>query len=565
MEEKGYRTVANQRINRRRLLGGAALGSAGLAAAGLIGCAPTERPAPETSAPEAKQPKRGGSLIDSRFQVLTGRTMDPHKETPTSNKMRRLWYQGLLGYRISTRTIEPEVAQKWEQPSEMEYIFTLQPGVKWHNKAPANGRALTAEDVLFSLNRLRTPEPAFVSSTLLDPLDKLEAIDSQRIRMTTKSPNAVFLATLRSEGTLLLAPEVAERAGRFATAESVVGTGPFILQTFEEGVGADSVRNPDYWKPGLPYLDAFSYKFFADLEQAYATALAGQADIAVVPGNRRDDFVARIGREPDLASEDSAGNWIMANVRTAPFDDARVLRGVRLLIDHQELRDSHGKLWRGAAVYSTAFATVLQQWDLTQEEYAQRPFWRQPKDAAVKEGLDLLSAAGYTRSNPLSFQFTGQVNTGDQAQATLLQLVQAQWRRLGQGAIETEIRQVDGAQATQARAQRNFTMATFPVAGAFDDPDAWLTAIMHSRGSRNYTGFSDPQVDTLIDRQRGIFNQQQRMAIVKEIVGLLAERSAQVNPYVFFSMDLVNSRVQGYTPDGTVPRGAQFEEVWIDA
>jgi ABC-type transport system substrate-binding protein len=124
---------------------------------------------------------------------------------------------------------------------------------------------------------------------------------------------------------------------------------------------------------------------------------------------------------------------------------------------------------------------------------------------------------------------------------------------------------VDGAQATQARAQRNFTIATFPVAGAFDDPDAWLTAIFHSKGSRNYTGFQDAQVDTLIDRQRAIFNQQQRQTVVKEIVSLLAERSAQVNPYVFFSLDAVSERMQGYTPDGTVPRGAQFEEVWIDA
>lgn len=72
-------------------------------------------------------------------------------------------YQGLVGYNLRTLEVTPELAQRWEQPAETEYLFTLHPGVKWHNRPPANGRELTADDVVFSLNRIRTNEPQFQS------------------------------------------------------------------------------------------------------------------------------------------------------------------------------------------------------------------------------------------------------------------------------------------------------------------------------------------------------------------------------------------------------------------
>src|SRR5690242_18845422 len=130
-----------RRINRRTILKGTGVAGAGVSAFTLFGCNQEKAPGTSEIATVAQhQPKRGGILRDPRYDVLTGRTNDPHKESATSNKMRRIWYQGLLGYNAKTIEVEPELAQKWEQPSEREFIFTLQPGVKWHNKAPANGR-----------------------------------------------------------------------------------------------------------------------------------------------------------------------------------------------------------------------------------------------------------------------------------------------------------------------------------------------------------------------------------------------------------------------------------------
>src|SRR5581483_8715923 len=112
-----------------------------------------------SSGSEARQPKRGGTL--TRLTAQDGsfnQGIDPHKTGGSETGLMNMWYQGLLRLHPVTSEVEPEIAQKWEQPSPTEYILSLHPNVTWHNKPPVNGRALTADDIAFSLNRARTPD-----------------------------------------------------------------------------------------------------------------------------------------------------------------------------------------------------------------------------------------------------------------------------------------------------------------------------------------------------------------------------------------------------------------------
>ena len=154
-------------------------------------------------------------------------------------------------------------------------MFHLQPGVKFHNKAPANGREMTAEDVVFSLNRVRTNDPRFQNRLLLGSMDKAEAIDKATVRITTKAPDVSILTNIASTSVAILAPEVVDKAGKFGTADSAVGTGAFVLTTIDL-TSAEAVRNPDYWKSGLPYLDGVRTRVFKDPEPAYAAFTSGQ-------------------------------------------------------------------------------------------------------------------------------------------------------------------------------------------------------------------------------------------------------------------------------------------------
>lgn len=558
--ERGYQ----QQPSRRHLLQGAAVGSAGLVALTFIGCGQEKRTTTPTEAPAAVQPRRGGILRRSGGQAGTydtrGAPFDPHTISNIGARGYRLMYQGLLAYESLTFTVKPELAQKWEQRSPTEYVFTLAPNVKWHNKPPAHGRLLTADDVVFSLERVRTRDPRFVHSSLLALVDKIEAVDKATVRITTKEPDAATLDKLASDGMLVLAPEVIEKVERFTTPQEVVGTGAFILQSALEGVSGEYVRNPDYWKPGLPYLDGIRTLFFNESQTAYAAFLGGQLDISIVPGEETKKHIAQ--QPPD-----SLANWfpqdfiqaVQPNVRMKPLDDSRVWKALKLLIDHDECKTAGSETWHGRGRHGSVLAPAMDSWDLSEEEYSKLLEWRQPKDQAVREALALLSAAGFTRDNPLRFEISSQVQP---AQAAYAQLLQAQWRRLSQGVVLTELNLLDFATSNRVRSERSFALYQGGHAGSIAEPDTWFTQLYRTGASRNYSGFSDARLDAMIDRQRGIFDIAQRKAAVREIILYMIDNAPWTSSSNYFVYVAVRPQVRGWVPEGNM-QGNNYEQFWL--
>ena len=193
-------------LSRRCLLQGAAAGVAVSPAA----CSARGKPAPRPS-PSGRQPEKGGTLTYAGGSAgsydTQGRTFDPHVQTPTGGKSYSIFYDRLLGYNLVTYEIEPELAAKWEQPSPSEYLFHLQPNVKWQNKPPVNGRPMTTDDVLWSLERARTDDPRFSSRSLLEQVDKIQAPDASTIRFTTRGPDASTLKRLATDSLAVLSRE----------------------------------------------------------------------------------------------------------------------------------------------------------------------------------------------------------------------------------------------------------------------------------------------------------------------------------------------------------------------
>lgn len=364
-------------------------------------------------------------------------------------------------------------------------------------------------------------------------MDKIEAVDKARVRITTKTPDAPFLSKLSGDPMMVLAPEVVERAGKFATVDTVVGTGAFIMKSAQEGVGAEYVRNPDYWKPGLPYLDGARTRHFEFDELAYAAFQAGEVDICLLPGTQVKDYVARQGKDyvPDWY-KDQGFQIAQPNTKRKPFDDVRVTKALRLLMDHEEFIKAWAEVWFGRGRNGSVFAPALDEWDLTHEEYYQFLEWKQPKDEAVREALALLNAAGFNRDNVLRFDLTGQ-QPGSFGEA-LTVLLQAQWKRLSQGIVDASVKIFAPPTDIAIRNNRQFDYFVGGGSGSLPEPDAFLSQMFYTGGSRNYSGYSDPQLDAMIDKQRAIMNVPQRKAFVREILLYLIDRSPSVVPALRF-------------------------------
>jgi peptide/nickel transport system substrate-binding protein len=571
-DQQVHGTVSRFRpIGRRHFVRSAALaGSA--AALAATGCRTGQQQSGAANKQQAasgqatQQPKSGGTLTyaggNAGSYDTRGPSFDPHQNLQFAVKGYTLFLERLLSYDLRSYQVQPELAKSWEQPSKTEYLFHLQSGVKWQNKPPANGRPLTADDILYSLERARTDDPRFTSRSLLALVDKIEAPDAQTIRISTKVPNAGALATFSVDNLSVIAREVVEKFPKMNTADGAVGTGPFVVRSYEEKVGAEYARNPDYWKPGVPYLDSIRTKHFEDLLTGYAAFQANQVDIDLLPGAEVKKFIADQGSgyKPDWYADDTV-NFQVPNTKMKPLDDPRVTRALRLLIDHEEFISAWAEVQYGKGGYGSMFPTAFTAWDLTPEEYKTHLEWKQPKDEAAKEALSLLAAAGFTKDNPLRFMIDAVMNPTTVAAA---QLLQAQWKRLSQGVVDTQLKVNDQAADTQRRAARLFTYVQSGQSEGLVDPDIWLSAIYRSDGSQNTMGFSDPQLDAMIDKQRTLFDDTERKALVKQIILYYIDHGPSTIGANRYFLQGVKPRVQNHAPEYFI-NGRQFQSVWLSA
>src|SRR3989454_12715603 len=257
-------------------LGGAALAAATVASAGGVGLLASEPAGAQT-------PKRGGTLrLALQSDPVTG--FDPHQTIsfltmiPLSFSYSRL-VKVKAGPAVKPMTypIEPDLAESWTQPNDTTYVFKLKKGVRWHPKPPVNGRELTAEDVTYTYERFLsiTGNP---NKPVLEYIDRIEAVDQYTVKFTLTEPNAWFLDLLASTSTWIIARECVKKFGDLKKVESVVGTGPWMLERWEPNVKLVYVRNPNYFLPGLPYADGVEVIIDKDPSSRLATWLGGKTD-----------------------------------------------------------------------------------------------------------------------------------------------------------------------------------------------------------------------------------------------------------------------------------------------
>lgn len=566
VEQSGWQQrLSRAQLTRRKILRGATISGAGLVLAAGAACK-GKGGAPNSSGAAGDRPARGGTIHRRSVTDAFAGGFDPHIQQGSQTGEMGFFYQGLLRLNPRSLAIEPELAQKWEQPSPTEYIFHIQPGVKWHDRPPANGRLLTADDAVFSLNRVRTKDPKFLNRSLLDSVDQIEATDKSTLRMTTTLADASTLNNLAALSMKILAPEVVEKAGKFVDAENVVGTGAFVLQSRDDTV-AVVARNPNYWRPGLPYLDGLRDSVFKDDESAWAAFLVGQLDTANVPGTEAQKLFAEQANKYHLEWFNDPGFVaLQANTKRKPFDDPRVTRAMRLLVNHDEALKAWAAVYFGRGYLSAYLPAALASWDLTEQEYRNYLEFKQPKDAAVKESLSLLAAAGYTKDNPLKFVLSGQV-TNLAFSRPQSELMQAQFNQLSQGVLRADLKLLDQPHMRDALVRRDFEyVITNLVPGQPFEVDSWFRTFNYTDGSRNYGSYGDPTLDQMIDKQRGIFDLNQRKAVVKQILAYLMDHAPYTSWSGRYNPTAAQLKVQDFVPEGnSAVWGYHYEQVWLRA
>src|SRR5437667_9908633 len=381
---------ADLSLTRRELL--KAGGALAVAAA-----APTAKPI----AAIAQMPKRGGTLrLTFQADPLH---FDPHQTlsfvtmVPLSFAYSRL-VKVKAGPSVKPMTypVETDLAESWTQSSDTTYIFKLRKGVRWTNKPPVNGGELTAEDVKYTYERLVTIT-GNPNKPVLEYVDKIEAVDKHTVKFTLKEPNAWFLDLLASTSTWIVAKECVEKFGDLKKVESVVGTGPWMLERWEPNVKISFVRHPNYFVSGLPYADAVDWLIDKDPASRLATWLAGKTDFGPEYQQAVRWLDAPVARQRKPGLQTAEYTWLTAGatgfkLANPPFNDIRVRRALSRSSDLAELYEalafSQGH-WTPNPAVPAAFA----DWSLPLDQLG--PEGRKLYEHNTAEAKRLLTEAGY--------------------------------------------------------------------------------------------------------------------------------------------------------------------------
>lgn len=552
-----------RRVTRRRTLQSAGLGAAGVAAIGLVGCgddddddaaitstATTAASAPAGSAtaaaspsPAAETPVAGGSL--STFSSTDPPTLDVNRTIsfntiiPVSYIMSRL-------LRLKPQTDvekygayepEPDLAAAWEVPADLTtWTFTLREGVTFHNGAP-----FTSEDVAASFERFTTLPASNAANLAI--VDKIATPDPKTVVFTLKSPFVPFGNTLSSPNNLWIYPKEIKTNG-YDPAQKILGTGPFMFDSYESGVALRYKKNPSYFLKGQPYADDVTISIIKDTEAQLAQLRTGA--ISAYPlglSPRQFESVQSVKKDIQGFEYPTVGLWFIYfqglspespfHNPNSPFNDPRVRQAVSMAIDRDSmikvLYQGNGR-WNNIPPVSMTGGMDPQSPDMGD---AGKNFVYD-----VEGAKKLLADAGYPDGFDTKLNYALSVY-GD----VFAQMVEITANMLKQVGINVSL---NGQDYISQYIGKTFVgdfegMSVGPQSALFE-ADEYVFTMFHSTSRRNHSQVKDPEMDRLIDAERTEPDPEKRIELIHDITRLNGEQ-------MYCVPMTVETRVSTYQPE----------------
>jgi ABC-type transport system substrate-binding protein len=521
-------------------------------AVGLSACGGAVDATGQASPRPSETPKAGGTLTMS--YLAAPRSLDPAlAQNVTERAVAHAIYEGLLRYApkpgAAGTVLEPCLAVALPTTANQgisfdgaTYSFTLRQGVKFQ---PPLSRDLTASDVKYSFERMLKTAPSetralyagvvgtapFLSGTD-STIGGVEVVDDLTIRFHLVRPDPAFLNALAMEPCGVVPREwVEEQGAEFGL--HPLGTGPFAFEKWTPDESIRLARNPSYWEPGKPSVDAVAYELALTPSDAVAKLQAGAVD-ALGFGLPPDGLPAYAG-EPawqECVSSRSlmAGTYLFLNTDMEPFDDVRVRRAVSWAIDRERLTE----LQSGGALPLWQFYPP----DLPGFETGRTFYGYAPAKARV-----LLRKAGYPRG------FKTVLFTGPGALApALARSVQADLAAVG---VRATVKTLDRAQY----ARRQATPMTLALGGiawqaSLPDPGEWVQSLCSResarRGGSNPSFWWNAELESAHAQAEATTDPQARLRRYAEIERMIADAAPYVPLYAPVQTTLCSKQVGGF-------------------
>ena len=455
--------------------------------------------------------------------------------------------------------LECDLCQSWELNEDLAYVFKLRPGIDWQNVAPVNGRPLNAQDVVFSLDRLKTP--GWPNAPLLSSIGEATAIDDLTLQVELALEDADALLALADGHVKIVAPEVVTMYGDLKDAP-VVGTGPWVWQETGPGEGMEFTRNSNYFENNLPFLDQLDVTVMrsgplgdspgsVELDKV-AAFRAGLVDVfSAGPGEwdmvRRGDtdFQSVVSRRS------GAGVVLAMNSQMPNLKETAVRQAVFQAIDPWDYLDT---VWSGQGFASVGIPVRESGWLLD------RPEMRQNYFADPGKARQLLLDSG--QRLPLDLEVTVRIERTGGENLALEERLIADLTAVG---FNPELRRMNPVQFDDLvmGPAREFQLAVGAVPPT-STTNSYLFGLLHSKGQWNLSGHEDKQLDSMIEAQAAEFDDTARRDRLVEIQRRVLEQAYLFSPVTAASRWVFSSDLMGFEPNTALSEYNFWSRTWLD-
>lgn len=413
--------------------------------------------------------------------------------------------------------IVPRLATEWSVSDDgLTYTFSLAEGVTFHDGSP-----LTAEDVVWTYDRLRDPELELATAELYQNIQNVEAIDEGTVEFTLEAPNPFFLFDLSDNHALIL------KAGTEGAEASFNGTGPFMVENYSPEDRIEMVANPDYFVEGQPQLDRLVIIFFNDETASVDALRGGQVDLIL---RMSTALFNSLQEETDIVTVDIPTNGfdlVRLRADRPPGDDPRVIEALKLATDREAIfqlvQQGYGAVGRDSPIgplYDTYYT----------EEF---PIPERDPQAA----RDLLAEAGY--EDGLDFELHVP-DTGGRPDMAVV--IKEQWAEAG---INVDVI-VEPESVYYGENQWLEVDLGITGWGSRPYPQFYLDVMLKCDAQWNEAHWCDEELDELITRAGTTLDEQERIDAYHEIQRILIERGPVIIPYYFAQFGAISDRFENF-------------------
>jgi 4-phytase/acid phosphatase/peptide/nickel transport system substrate-binding protein len=372
--------------------------------------------------------------------------------------------------------VQPRLALSWSStPNFKKWTFKLRPGVKFHDGTPFNAQA-----VVFNYERMLDPQNHCRCAFYLNAISNLNAPDDLTVVYHLRYP-VVQLPALLSPPVVtnvFHSPKAVKEMGESYNRHPV-GTGPFVLKSWQAGDRLVLERNPNYWAAGHPYLDQVVIRPLPNAVTRFASVLSGDVDIV---WEDTSDNILKARKNPALRVREYVGSGVSAivfNTLKPALSDVRVRQALRHAINMRGFAEGVTEGLRKPAL----------------DPYGPGSFVRCAEPGALHydpaKASELLKSYG----KPLKLKF---MVTAEPRGRAIGQIFQEFWKNVG---VAVTLDEVDQTTFVTKSFQRDFEVGGWRIID-LADPGPQMFADFHTGSAVNIAGYSNPEVDRLLEAAR---------------------------------------------------------------